>query len=603
MNGASGHCETLQKLPEPLQSEGFFSIGTWALPAALLSAASLCIFIVALVFLQRNAQLRTLFRLELGNLCADSTVCPIIIATLTALLAWTIVVICRRRPGHIWPRLWALFLALLTTGVAIGLYSGVRPGLVSLLHAMAVACLAATLTLTPRLWRLHPDSPWVQRVAPISLLFVLLVILPVTYSMGRATVENQKIWLQERVENLRRQTRELQKCSATARGCSESRYRTGLQALVDDVVRSQPLWDTAKSLNQEVDIDRAAGDLLDTTASGLSGRLVQQIRDSGSTDTVGAKQKLDSLGVVNFRDFQELLPIAVTLGKVQTAKQAYSQLVDAVADGLAPENTPKLDQSPVVYDGGRGDDGPWPPNPEFAAASQRVVGYYRHLSHLFRELGDVVDKPALASLRDDYRQRQQQWQKRLENMKNSWAEHWLVDFMEPEQPAEPGKPSLAEVLAMPVIGNLAAANLAGLLELGQEEADRLFYAKQASNCERVDNDNMDKEKHKFSLRCRAYAPGPTPEQTTLWVELRLIYEGRRLTRADKPDRLYFFFPVPPDKAEDAFKEEVKGALEKARSSIGNKEVFKRRSPPVEPEGVDLKKFAEGQQYVKIVIHR
>lgn len=602
MNGASGHRETIHKLPEPLQSEGFFSMGTWALPAALLSAASMGVFIIVLVFLQRNAQLRALFRLELGDLCTEPATCAITVTALTALLAWAIVMTCRRRPGPVWPRIWALFLALLTTAVAIGLYSGVQPALMSLLHAVAVACLAATLTLTPRLLPLHPDSPWVQRIAPWSLLFVLLVVLPFTYSMGRATVADQAKWLQGRVVDLRRQIKDLRGCSETARGCSESKYRDGLRTLVE-VVNNQPLWDSADTLNQRPDISRTAGELLDSVATGLSGRLsrqLQQVRGSaynGSTDPASVRQGVEQLSRLNFNDLHELLPLTVKLDKAQTAEQAYDPLVDTVAARLDPANTPKLAAPPVKYSR---DDGPWPLDPEFPAASRLVAEYHRQISRLFRELEEIAakveDEPALAPLQDYYRQkRQREWENRLQGMAGSWAEYWLVPFMEQEQPAEIGEPPLAKVLAMPVIGDLAAANLAKLLEISKAQADNFLNTKQASNCQDISDTN--EAKYYFSLRCRAYAPGSTPEQTTLRVELRLIYEARRpIANTDKPDRVYFIFPVPPHKEANAFKNEVESALEEAQLSAGD--TLKKRSPLVE-----LEEFTQGQQYVKIVIRR
>lgn len=43
-----GHRETQTGLPDPLQSVGFWNAGAWALPAAMLSWASACVFVVML---------------------------------------------------------------------------------------------------------------------------------------------------------------------------------------------------------------------------------------------------------------------------------------------------------------------------------------------------------------------------------------------------------------------------------------------------------------------------------------------------------------------------------------------------------------------------
>ncbi|MFO1429797.1 MAG: hypothetical protein U1F76_06610 [Candidatus Competibacteraceae bacterium] len=604
MNSASGHRETIKKLPEPLQSEGFFGIGTWAPPAALLSAASIVVFTVVLVFLQRNAQLRALFRLDLGALCPEPSLCAIAVTVLTALLAWVIVLICRRRPGPVWPRLWALFLALLATVVTIGLCIGMPPTLMSLLHAVAMACFAATLTLTPRLLPLQPDSPWVQRIAPWSLLFVLVVVLPFTYSMGRATVADQAMWLQGRVVDLRRQLKDLQGCSKTGRGCSESKYRDGMRTLVE-VVNNQPLWDSADTLNRRPELTRTAGELLDSVVTGLSSRLswqLQQIKGSvynDSTDPAKVGQGVEQLSRLHFSELYELLPLAVKLDKIQTVEQAHEKLVDTVVASLDPAGTPKLTMPPVNY---TRDDGPWDLNPNFPAASRRVVEYHQQISRLFKELEEITakaaDEPALASLQDYYRRkRQQEWENRLQAMAGSWAEYWLVPFMEQEPQAEMSEPSLAAVLAMPVIGNLAAANLAKLLEISKGQADNFLSTRQASNCQAISYLKENEKKYYFSVQCRAYAPGSTPEQTQLRVELRLVYEaGRPPASSDKPDRIYFIFPVPSHKEATVFKNEVESALREAQSAAGD-------TPRKLSTSVNLEAFTQEQQYVELVIRR
>ena len=139
---AGGHEEIEQNWPGPLQREGFAGLGAWALPVVLLSAASIVVFVVVLGFVQRSEELRTLFSLEVGGVTAF----PKAVVILAAGLAWWIAFRCRSRPGPLWPRLWALFLAMLATLVAVFLLFGLRPGLGPLQHALALSCAAAAVT-------------------------------------------------------------------------------------------------------------------------------------------------------------------------------------------------------------------------------------------------------------------------------------------------------------------------------------------------------------------------------------------------------------------------------------------------------------------------
>lgn len=160
-------------LPDPLASAGFWNIGAWALPAAMLSVCSAAVFATVFVSVQ------------LGG-TDQGFVLPLpwtaIIGTAGAVLGWVIVVVCRRRPGRLWPRIWALGLACANSFIAI-LAVTVRESLWS--SALAVAGFSAAVALAPRLARLRPDSPMVQRIAPLSLL-ILLIVVPSSCALRRA---------------------------------------------------------------------------------------------------------------------------------------------------------------------------------------------------------------------------------------------------------------------------------------------------------------------------------------------------------------------------------------------------------------------------------
>ncbi len=161
--------------PEPL-APGFFleRIGTLGLPAATLSLGSLLTFAVVLAALQHSAALRSDYSLPARWLW--------LVALGSAALAWSIVGVGSRRPGPLWPRLWALSLALTASLAAIGTL--VQPLMQSSwlpsaqLHAVVTAVLAAVLSLTPRLARIRPDSAWIARIAPLTVLTTLVLILP-----------------------------------------------------------------------------------------------------------------------------------------------------------------------------------------------------------------------------------------------------------------------------------------------------------------------------------------------------------------------------------------------------------------------------------------
>jgi len=174
----AGDPQIVALCPEPLAPGSFIErLGTLGLPAATLSIGSLLTFVIVLAAVQHSAALRSDYSLP---------AVPVrwlwLVALGSAALAWSIVGVGSRRPGPFWPRLWALSLALTASLVVIGTL--VQPLLQShwlpsaQLHALVTAVLAAVLSLTPRLARIRPDSVWIARIAPLTFLTTLVVILP-----------------------------------------------------------------------------------------------------------------------------------------------------------------------------------------------------------------------------------------------------------------------------------------------------------------------------------------------------------------------------------------------------------------------------------------
>jgi len=158
-------------IPDPLSPGSWVErLATLGLPAAMLSWASLLAALIVLAAVQHSPELRAHYALSVGPTWA--------VALVAGVLAGAVVLAGRRRPGRLWPRLWALTLAALATLVSAAALFAPAWLPAPQLHALVTATLAGALALAPRLARLHPDSAWTQRIAPLSLLLTLALILP-----------------------------------------------------------------------------------------------------------------------------------------------------------------------------------------------------------------------------------------------------------------------------------------------------------------------------------------------------------------------------------------------------------------------------------------
>ncbi|WP_295458814.1 hypothetical protein, partial [uncultured Thiodictyon sp.] len=266
MSGA-GHDERQSEIPAPLAAGSVLArIGTLGLPATLLSWVSLLALLFVLVTVQSSAALRSHYTLVL--------VPPWVAAVGAAALAWAIVSAGRRRPGPLWPRLWALALAVgtsLTAGAAL-LSPAWLPA--PQLHALAIATLAGVLALAPRLARIHPDSDWTTRVAPLSLLFTLCLILPLALAQrqgtGAATVDAAIDALSE-AQQVFSQAGDFQWSRLPQRLPEAGQVVARLRALPPDPLPADPaLWASAAALGRAPQLTAAAQRLMRTIADGLN---------------------------------------------------------------------------------------------------------------------------------------------------------------------------------------------------------------------------------------------------------------------------------------------------------------------------------------------
>src|SRR4029077_14416777 len=130
----------------------------------------------------------------------------------SAALAWAVLILCRRRPGRIGPRIWAVCLAGLTTLFA--LLALVFPGR-SWPLTLVIAGLAATLALTPRLYPLRPDSALLQRIAPLALLLVPAAVLLATWGAQKAIASATERRVDRQIQELRLWTTEIQEATGS----------------------------------------------------------------------------------------------------------------------------------------------------------------------------------------------------------------------------------------------------------------------------------------------------------------------------------------------------------------------------------------------------
>ena len=598
-------------LPDPLQGGGWLGrLGTLAPPAVSLSFASATVAALVFGFLQRNADLRGLFKIAFTDNPSSDHDIRLGLGLFAALLAWAIVLRCRRRPGPLWPRGWALALALLTSGLAAIQGFSLWPGQTPLLDAATLASLAAALALWPRLLRLHPDNRLVQSIAPLSLSLVLSAVLPGLYFMGGDVVAVWKHGLNSAVGGLREQIQELRQCGETKPGCSKEEFRAALNTL--EGVIGMPSWREAAdqikgnpALEQRYgDLLAAEGVLLETLAAELPRRLARQIR--------AVVENKPDLGVDSLADFKNLLPVATKLGRIDSIRKAYAGL----ADTLIQAPLPALDEPPVIYTSSLNENGPWEANSAFADASRVVIGQHQLMKNLLLELESAVDgeEPGLRPLKDDFRKKlYSDWRLRLQAMEGDWALHWVLPYLQ-DDPAPTGIPPipLKAVLAFHVIGGLAASDLDGLLNLSRHEADKLYREHRASNCVKTQKEPI------FRLDCRAYGSA-AKDKTALRVELRVIYDTHK--NADKPDRLYFLLPLPADASLDSFVLELENALPEARAALeklqwaielqkslqqdGILEIPPQCPPPSGWACAEAWGFVKGsaQDYIKLVIYR
>jgi hypothetical protein len=484
-------------LPDPLDGIGLWGIGTFALPAPLLSAASAVSFVVVWAVLQLQPAKRALFVLPFPWGFA--------IGAVAAGLAWWIAVSCRHRPGRPWPRIWVLILAGASTVFA--LLAAVFPGEPWSL-TLVVAAFAAALALAPRLVKLRPDNPMLQRIAPLTLVLVLLLILLTAWKVRDAVADQTAERVEQHIAQLRLWTTEIEEIT----GFDWKRMEDSPEA-------AAKMADRLKDLH-------FAGELEDA----------------------------------------ELWRSAANIGNGKDAElaQAAQGLMDAVVAGFAPERVPRVSslKEPAL----RWDyqDKRWENYSEFLRLSEITGTYHQELGRLFAELA-LQSPPTGGSskpvdLQQHHAAQRRLLQSDLDRLAHSWADNWAV-FEVPGHGELIGRDEapLDEVLKTPFTfgseGTYAAADLWQLSELPLSRVRAL--GRQAPGC--LTQEYEEGEYEYFRLDCYSYAPRKEGTGAELRIEMRLVYRSESLQPIDEsgwPTEIYFHFLIPDGEGSDNFREMV-----------------------------------------------
>jgi len=480
----AGHVETQKVLPEPLASAGLWNVGTFALPSTMLSVASAAVFGVVFAFLRAGGAEQELFVLPSPY--------AFVIGTAAAALAWCIALRCRHRPGRIWPRIWALALACLSSVTALlGLLFHDRAWAL----ALAVAALAATAALAPRMAKLRPDSAMVQHVAPVSLLMILLVILPSSCAVRRMIA-----------------------------GQTEHR--------VDQRIRQLRLW--ATEVNEITSFD-------------------WRRMEDGPDAAAGEIKKLEQLSFKGDRNDAELWRSASILGRDGELTTAMQALTEQVVAGLSPGRVPRVSDLKEPAFHWDDQEKVWKAYAQFPKLSEIAGAYHQELGRLFAEFQDVPPEGAkIVEYRQHYAAQRQLLQKHLNETARSWTDNWAAFKVPLLGRAEV---PLHDLLQTSFIRDqdvsFTPGDLTRLTALPLVRLKKL--APGATGCHVQSFD--EKSREYFRLDCYSYVPRKAGTGADLRVEMRVVYESaefRRLGNESLPSEIFFLFLVPEGRERGEF---------------------------------------------------
>jgi hypothetical protein len=536
-----GHRETTL-LPDPLARHAVWRLGTWALPATTISVASLVVFAVVLGFLSRNAQLRALFTLPLD---------PALPGFTAAAVAWSVAWSCRCRPGRPWPRYFALCLSAMASLVAV-LCSLPVVRREPFVQALALSSLAASLTLAARQLRIRPDSPWLERIAPATVLLVLGFLLPATYLLASAAVDLQRRRLAMRIERLEAFTHEVQEAAA---------------------------HDWTKIASEPKP----------------AARMVERLREMSP---------------------RALLPdgeawrAAAALGLDSDLARAVGELSGAVVRALDPQVGPRVStlMEPAVY--WDADAKRWVESARFETVSETTRAYYRELGRVFVEVGSLLPaatEPVRAGLADLYQDGLTHVRDSVDKLRLGFTDGWVVQDLPPELAGGQAVP-LVEILTAPMLPPLGpsqavhptAADVTALLDLTLFRA-RALAGRGLQGC--LFRPDYEEGGHTYArLDCPTYLPRQSGGSgAELRAEVRVVYRSERswdLRPSQRPVEIFYLFPIPEGVQETSFRQAVMNDLATALAWRGQGDARPKDRSGALAEGFSLTR--NGIEVVKML---
>jgi hypothetical protein len=503
------------ELPDPLGGIPWH-VGSWALPSTTLSIASAVVLALVAIYLQRSPELRALFLLPApwGLVTAAAA------AILAGCVAWK----GRARPGPLVPRLWALFLVVSSSVLAVALLAqGGSPGRPRL-HAVAVGALGAALTLLPRLGRLRPTSRWLLSLAPVSLVITLLLAVP-------------------------------------AANAVESRVLAGQRDRVAARIGELHQW----------------AEVVRTVAGHDWPRLADHV-----TASAQEVEKLQALRPGDVAHDRDLWRVAAVLGQEAKLAQGLVDLQSAVVAAFNPVHTPKVSsfKEPSLYwDHPQEAPGTWRESGSFAGLSGIVGSYHREVGRLLAEITVIqpAESPTLAALAGRLEAGRAQAAAYLRTVLGTWSDAWVVFEVPGHDALVVGdRQPLAEVLRSPLLAiqarSLTAGDLYRLSRLPLGAAADL--PRRSPGCHA--RSYREGERQYFRVDCYSYAPRSVDAGAELSVELRLVYQSAppgALADGDLPEEVFYLFFLPPAAGGEPFRQEVMAALAQEATRRGEVSLF------------------------------
>jgi hypothetical protein len=525
MRSDAGHVETQTALPEPLASTGFWNIGSFALPATLLSFSSLVVFALVFLFLQSGDASQELFVLPFPGTS--------LFAAAGAALGWFVVWSCRNRPGKLWPRLWALIVACSSSAITLlGLAFHDR----SWALALAVGASSAAMVLAARLIKLSPNSALVQLVAPLTLL-ILLIIVPSSCAVRRAIARKTEERVDHRIQQIRVWTMQVQKAtnfdwsrmedspSAAAKAVES------LTAVHFEGIDDAELWQSASILGKHDDLVEAMQGLTEAVVAGFAPQRVPRVSNFREA-------------AIRWDDQENRWQAYTKFSTLSAITGAYHQELGRLFGELESRDETGVSESLVDY--------------QQHYAEQRTV-LKTHLEELANSWADhwaVFKVPQ---------------HEELIGLESAPLDTLLRASFARSDDRSLAAAELWRLTSLPLFEVKRLAQGSPGCEDGQIDAQSYLQSvpRSAPGCHCQNFDERDREY--FRLDCYSYTPRKEGSGAELRIEMRLVYQSshrHRLSSRSLPYEVFFHFIIPDGKGSDAFREEVMTALAAAaRSSM------------------------------------